>query len=40
MIPDTWLPDPYILILTGFGLLTALVVWLPLALTARIVRRS
>ena len=26
------LPDPYILILTGFGLLTALVVWLPLAL--------
>lgn len=26
------LPDLYILILTGFGLLTALVVWLPLAL--------
>lgn len=31
-IPAAWLPDPYILILTGFGLLTALVVWLPLAL--------
>ena len=31
-IPASWLPDPYILILTGFGLLTALVVWLPLAL--------
>ncbi|HEX8553633.1 MAG TPA: cation:proton antiporter [Sphingomonas sp.] len=27
-----WLPDPYILILTGFGLLIALVAWLPLAL--------
>lgn len=26
------LPDPYILLLTGFGLLTALVVWLPLVL--------
>lgn len=26
------LPDPYILVLTGFGLLTALVVWLPLVL--------
>lgn len=26
------LPDTYILVLTGFGLLTALVVWLPLAL--------
>lgn len=26
------LPDPYILMLTGFGVLTALVVWLPLAL--------
>ncbi|WP_410482833.1 cation:proton antiporter [Sphingomonas sp. A2-49] len=26
------MPDPYILVLTGFGLLTALVVWLPLAL--------
>lgn len=27
-----WLPHPYILALTGFGLLTALVVWLPLVL--------
>jgi NhaP-type Na+/H+ or K+/H+ antiporter len=26
------LPEPYILMLTGFGVLTALVVWLPLAL--------
>jgi hypothetical protein len=32
MIAASGLPDPYILILTGFGLLTALVVWLPLAL--------
>jgi len=32
MIEAPGLPDPYILILTGFGLLTALVVWLPLAL--------
>ncbi len=32
MIPTEWLPDPYILILTGFGLLIALVTWLPLAL--------
>ncbi len=32
MIPTDWLPDPYILILTGFGLLIALVTWLPLAL--------
>jgi len=32
MIPHSWLPEPYILMLTGFGLLTALVVWLPLAL--------
>lgn len=32
MIPHAWLPDPYILILAGLGLLTALVVWLPLAL--------
>ncbi len=32
MIPAAWLPDPYILMLTGFGLLTALVVWLPLVL--------
>jgi NhaP-type Na+/H+ or K+/H+ antiporter len=28
----TWLPHPYIIALTGFGLLTALVVWLPLVL--------
>jgi sodium/hydrogen antiporter len=28
----TWLPDPYILVLTGLGLLIALVAWLPLAL--------
>ena len=27
-----WQPDPYILILTGIGVLVALVVWLPLAL--------
>ncbi|WP_152044738.1 cation:proton antiporter [Aureimonas psammosilenae] len=27
-----WSPDPYILTLTGFGLLIALVAWLPLAL--------
>lgn len=32
MILTSLLPDPYILTLTGFGLLTALVVWLPLAL--------
>ena len=32
MIPASWLPDPYVLMLTGFGVLTALVVWLPLAL--------
>ncbi len=32
MIPAAWLPDPYIVMLTGFGLLTALVVWLPLVL--------
>jgi len=32
MIPDSWLPDPYILVLTGLGLLIALVAWLPLAL--------
>lgn len=32
MIPDTWLPESYILVLTGFGLLIALVTWLPLAL--------
>ncbi|WP_020188101.1 cation:proton antiporter [Methylopila sp. 73B] len=31
-IPQTWLPDPYILALTGAGLLIALVVWLPTAL--------
>src|SRR3546814_18560811 len=28
----SWLPEPYILILTGLGLLIALVAWLPLAL--------
>jgi NhaP-type Na+/H+ or K+/H+ antiporter len=28
----TWLPDPYILVLTGAGILIALVAWLPLAL--------
>jgi NhaP-type Na+/H+ or K+/H+ antiporter len=32
MIPASWLPDPYVLMLTGFGVLTALVAWLPLAL--------
>ncbi|MET0239756.1 MAG: sodium:proton antiporter [Sphingobium sp.] len=32
VIPASLLPDPYILMLTGFGLLTALVVWLPLVL--------
>ena len=32
MILSSAAPDPYILMLTGFGLLTALVVWLPLAL--------
>lgn len=32
MIPPSLLPDAYILTLTGFGLLTALVVWLPLVL--------
>lgn len=32
MIPDNLLPDPYILVLTGLGLLIALVAWLPLAL--------
>jgi NhaP-type Na+/H+ or K+/H+ antiporter len=32
MIPDDLSPEPYILILTGFGLLIALVTWLPLAL--------
>lgn len=29
---NSWAPDPYILILTGAGLLVALVAWLPLAL--------
>lgn len=29
---DSWAPDPYILILTGAGVLIALVAWLPLAL--------
>jgi NhaP-type Na+/H+ or K+/H+ antiporter len=32
MAPASLLPDSYILLLTGFGLLTALVVWLPLVL--------
>lgn len=32
MIPTSLLPDTYILVLTGFGLLTAMVVWLPLVL--------
>ena len=32
MIPDFARPEPYILMLSGFGILTALVVWLPLAL--------
>lgn len=31
-MPELTAPDPYILMLTGFGVLTALVVWLPLAL--------
>lgn len=31
-LPQDWLPDAYILGLTGLGLLIALVVWLPLAL--------
>ena len=32
MTTSDLLPEPYILTLTGFGILTALVVWLPLAL--------
>jgi NhaP-type Na+/H+ or K+/H+ antiporter len=32
MTISAWLPHPYIVALTGFGLLTALVVWLPLVL--------
>ncbi len=32
IIPEHWLPETYILILAGFGLLVALVAWLPLAL--------
>jgi hypothetical protein len=28
----SWRPHPYIIALTGFGLLTTLVVWLPLVL--------
>jgi NhaP-type Na+/H+ or K+/H+ antiporter len=32
MLQSEWLPDSYILILTGFGVLIALVAWLPLAL--------
>jgi sodium/hydrogen antiporter len=31
-IPPDWLPDPYILALTGAGFLIALVAWLPLGL--------
>lgn len=33
MIDEFWLPDPYILALTGAGILVALVAWLPLVLT-------
>ncbi|WP_052401396.1 cation:proton antiporter [Muricoccus aerilatus] len=32
MTDSSWLPDPYILALTGFGFLIALVAWLPLVL--------
>lgn len=32
MLPAIPMPDAYILILTGFGVLTALVIWLPLVL--------
>lgn len=32
IIPEHWLPETYILILAGFGILVALVAWLPLAL--------
>jgi len=32
MSTGNWLPDPYILALTGFGILVALVAWLPLVL--------
>jgi len=32
MTVDGWLPDPYILALTGMGFLVALVAWLPLVL--------
>ena len=32
MTDSSWLPEPYILALTGFGLLVALVAWLPLVL--------
>lgn len=32
MLPSNWLPEPYILLLTGLGFLVALVVWLPLVL--------
>ncbi|MFD1952216.1 cation:proton antiporter [Sphingomonas arantia] len=32
MIPEHLLPEPYILMLAGFGILTAVVVWLPLVL--------
>lgn len=33
MTDQTWLPDIYILALTGFGILIALVAWLPMVLT-------
>ncbi len=33
MTDQTWLPDIYILVLTGFGILVALVAWLPMVLT-------
>lgn len=33
MTDQTWMPDTYILALTGFGILVALVAWLPMVLT-------
>ncbi len=33
MTEQAWLPDPYILALTGIGILVALVAWLPMVLT-------
>jgi NhaP-type Na+/H+ or K+/H+ antiporter len=32
MIAESWLPDTYVVVLTGLGILIALVTWLPLAL--------